>query len=181
MEARIRALGHPVHPMLVMFPVALLLTGTVFDLVRLVTDNAVFGEVGFWSITAGLIGGVLAAITGFADWTKIPAGTRAKRVGRIHGLSNAVVMVIFLIAWIVRVDNVHHIASAATFVLQVVGVIIAGGAAWLGGELVDRLGIGVSGDAHPNAPSSLSARGSVGAVHEPAGTARAAAGQPPER
>ncbi|GIF76434.1 DUF2231 domain-containing protein [Asanoa siamensis] len=158
MHARIRVLGHPVHPMLVMFPAALLVTGTIFDLLWLVSDNAVFGEVGFWTISVGIIGGVLAALTGFADWTKIPDGTRAKRVGRLHGLLNAVVMVLFAVAWFVRVDNVGHAVGGGAFVLEVLAVLVAGGAAWLGGELVDRLGIGVDPDAHPDAPSSVAPR-----------------------
>jgi uncharacterized membrane protein len=158
MHARIRVLGHPVHPMLVMFPAALLITGTLFDLFRLISDNGVFGEVGFWTISVGILGGILAALTGFADWTKIPAGTRAKRVGRLHGLLNAVVLVLFAVAWLVRVDNVNHAAGGGTFVLELVAVLVAGGAAWLGGELVDRLGIGVDPDAHPDAPSSLAPR-----------------------
>ncbi|MDG4825524.1 DUF2231 domain-containing protein [Asanoa sp. WMMD1127] len=158
MHARIRALGHPVHPMLVMFPAALFVTGTIFDLVQLIGDNAVFGEVGFWTITVGLIGGVLAGATGFADWTKIPAGTRAKRVGRLHGLLNAVVLVLFLVAWLLRVGEEGHEAGAFAFVLEVLAVAIAGSAAWLGGELVDRLGIGVDPDAHADAPPSTAAR-----------------------
>ena len=157
MHARIRALGHPVHPMLVMFPAALFITGTIFDLVHLAGDNDVFGEVGFWTISVGLIGGVLAALTGFADWTKIPPGTRAKRVGRLHGLFNAAVMVLFAISFFVRVGADEHAPGAGTFTLEVIGVLIAGGAAWLGGELVDRLGIGVDPDAHPDASPSVSA------------------------
>jgi uncharacterized membrane protein len=155
MHARIRALGHPVHPMLVMFPAALFITGTIFDLVHLAGDNDVFGEVGFWTISVGLIGGILAGVTGFADWTKVPAGTRAKRVGRLHGLLNAAVLVLFAISWLIRVGGERHEPGAGTFVLQVIAVLIAGGAAWLGGELVDRLGIGVDPEANPDAPSSI--------------------------
>lgn len=158
MHARIRVLGHPVHPMLVMFPAALLVTGTFFDLLWLVTDNGVFGEVGFWTVSVGILGGILAALTGFADWTKIPAGTRAKRVGRLHGLLNAVVLVLFAVAWFVRVDNVGHASGGGVFALELIAVLVASGSAWLGGELVDRLGIGVDPDAHPDAPSSVAPR-----------------------
>lgn len=157
MEARVRLLGHPVHPMLVMFPGALLITGTVFDVVHAINDSAVAAEAGFWTVTVGIIGAVLAAVTGFADWTKIPGGTRAKRVGQIHGLCNAAVLVLFVIAWITRVNNADHATSAGPLALQIIGVVVLGVSAWLGGELVDRMGIGVAGDAHPDAPSSLSA------------------------
>jgi uncharacterized membrane protein len=155
MQARIRALGHPVHPMLVMFPLALFFTGTVFDLVRLAGGSTDFGEVGFWVIAAGLAGAVLAALTGFADWTKIPSRTRAKRVGRLHGGLNALMTVLFLVAWLIRLGKSGYEAGGVSFGLQVAGVVVGGVAAWLGGELVDRLGIGVADDANPNASSSL--------------------------
>jgi uncharacterized membrane protein len=121
----------------------------------LISDNSVFGEVGFWTVSVGILGGILAALTGFADWTKIPAGTRAKRVGRIHGLLNTVVLILFAVAWFVRVDNGGHAAGGGTFAIELIAVLVAGGAAWLGGELVDRLGIGVDPNAHPDAPSSI--------------------------
>jgi uncharacterized membrane protein len=164
MQARIRALGHPVHPMLVMFPLALFITGTVFDLARFIGGNDTFGEVGFWTIAAGLAGAVLAALTGLADFTRIPARTRAKRVGRVHGGLNALMTVLFLVAWLIRLGNDYY-AGGVSFGLQVAGVAVGGVAAWLGGELVDRLGIGVADDANANAPSSLDgqarARGGV--------------------
>jgi uncharacterized membrane protein len=154
-QSRVRALGHPVHPMLVVFPLGLLVTGAIFDLIHLISDNGTFAEVGFWMISAGIIGAVLAALTGFTDWTGIPSGTRAKRVGLLHGALNAVVLVLFAIAWLIRVGNENHAPGAAAFTLEVIAVAVGTGAAWLGGELVDRLGIGVHEDANPDAPSSL--------------------------
>ena len=158
MQSRIRALGHPVHPMLVTFPIALFSTGFIFDAVALFSDNGTFSQVGFWCITVGLIGAVLAALTGTADWTRVPANTRAKSVGVRHGLLNALAVVLFLISWVVRINTDAHRASAALVVVELVAVGVAGASAWLGGELVGRLGIGVHEDARPDAPSSLRAR-----------------------
>lgn len=155
MKSRVRTLGHPVHPMLIVFPLGLFVTAVIFDLVQLITDNGTFGQVGYWDIAAGLIGAVLAAATGLADWTAIPTGTRAKRIGLLHGGANAVVAVLFLISWLVRMDNVDHKAGAGPFVLEVIAIALGGVAAWLGGELVDRLGIGVDDGANPDASSSL--------------------------
>jgi uncharacterized membrane protein len=169
MQSRLRVLGHPVHPTLVVFPLGLLITGTIFDLIYLASDNGTFAEVGFWMISAGIIGAVLAALTGFTDWTGIPRGTRAKRIGALHGTFNAIVLVLFAISWLIRVNNANHAAGAGAFTLEVIAVAIGAGAAWLGGELVDRLGIGVRDDANPNAPSSL-ARASHGATGRPSAT-----------
>jgi len=155
MRSRVRALGHPVHPMLIVFPLGLFVTGTVFDLIALFSDDAAFDQVGYWNIAAGMIGAVLAAVTGLLDWTAIPSGTRAKRIGLLHGAANGVVLVLFLISWLVRMDNTDHRAGTGSVVIEVLAVALSGGAAWFGGELVDRLGIGVDEDAHPDAASSL--------------------------
>jgi uncharacterized membrane protein len=155
-ESRVRALGHPVHPMLIVFPLGLFVTAVVFDLIHLVSDNEVFGQVGYWNIVAGIIGAVLAAATGLADWSKIPRDTRAKRIGLLHGAANTVVLLLFVLVWILRSDNAEHTLSAGLFVVELVALAVSGVAAWMGGELVDRLGIGVHDDAHPDAPSSLS-------------------------
>jgi uncharacterized membrane protein len=155
MRSRIRALGHPVHPMVIVFPLGLFITGTVFDVIGLISDNNVFEQVGYWNILAGIIGAVVAAVTGLLDWTAITAATRAKRIGLLHGAANSVVLLLFLVSWLVRMDNVEHRAAAGSVVVEVLAVAISGVAAWFGGELVDRLGIGVDDDAHPNASSSL--------------------------
>jgi len=168
-QTRVRALGHPVHQMLVVFPLGLFVTGTVFDLIHLVSDNGTFAEVGFWMISAGIIGAVLAALTGFADWTSIPSGTRAKRIGRVHGALNSAMLVLFAISWLTRVGNANHAAGGGEFTLEVIAVAVGGTAAWFGGELVDRLGIGVHDDANPDAPSSLAGTG---------GATRPATGRP---
>jgi len=142
--------------MLVMFPVALFVTGFIFDAIHLFSDNGVFAEVGFWCIAVGIIGAVLAAATGVADWSKIPEQTRAKSVGIRHGLMNSVVLLAFLVSWLLRLDEQNHAPATGLVVLELVAVGVAGVAAWFGGELVDRLGVGVDEDANLDAPSSLS-------------------------
>jgi uncharacterized membrane protein len=154
----VRVLGHPVHQMLVVFPLGLLATAVVFDAIHVFGGSATFGQVGYWNITAGLVGGVLAAVFGLVDWLTIPSGTRAKRVGLLHGVGNAVVVVAFFVSWLVRTGGASHVPTVPLFVLEVVAALVASGTAWLGGELVDRLGIGVDRGANPDAPSSLSDR-----------------------
>lgn len=156
MRARVRAAGHAVHPMLIVFPLGLFITGFVFDVVQLLTGNVTFGQVGFWTITGGLIGAVLAALCGVIDWLGVPTGTRARGVGLWHGLLNVVTVVLFLISWFIRLDRPDHAVSGGLIVLEVLAVGVLTAAAWLGGELVERHGIGVDADAHPDAPSSLS-------------------------
>ncbi|HEU4420933.1 MAG TPA: DUF2231 domain-containing protein [Pilimelia sp.] len=155
MESRLKLLGHPVHPMLVIFPLGLFVTAVVFDFADLVGGPALLGEVAYWNIVAGLIGGLLAAPAGLVDFLGIPAGTRAKRVGAMHGLVNAGVMVLFAVVWLARMGTDDHTAGGWLFVVELIALAGGGVGAWLGGELVDRLGVGVDTDAGLDAPASL--------------------------
>ena len=155
MESRLKVLGHPVHPMLVMFPVGLLVTAVLFDLVDTVGGPDFLGEVAYWNITVGLIGGLLAAAAGTFDLLAIPSGTRAKRVALTHAAANVAVILLFAAIWVVRLNADSRAAGGALLVVEVVAVAILGISAWLGGELVDRLGVGVDRDANLDAPSSL--------------------------
>ncbi|WP_353899802.1 DUF2231 domain-containing protein [Micromonospora harpali] len=155
MESRLKVLGHPVHPMLITFPVGLLVTAVIFDVVDTVGGPAFLGEVAYWNITVGLIGGLLAAAAGAFDLLAIPTGTRAKRVGLTHAAANLAVILLFAAVWVVRLNAESRAAGGALIAIEVVALAILGASAWLGGELVDRLGVGVDTDAGLDAPSSL--------------------------
>jgi uncharacterized membrane protein len=156
MESRIKILGHALHPMLIVFPLGLLATGVIFDIIYLIWGNAQFITVAYWMIAAGIIGGLLAAVPGWIDWFAIPSGTRAKSVGLLHGVGNVLVLLLFIGSWWLRHDNIAAEPSALGYALSFIGFGLAAVTGWLGGELVDRLGVGVDDGAHLNSPSSLS-------------------------
>ncbi|MHB8865890.1 MAG: DUF2231 domain-containing protein [Pirellulaceae bacterium] len=157
MESKAKLFGHPVHPMLIVFPLGLLSTSLVFDILYLATGNGRWADIAFWMIASGLIGGLVAALFGLIDWLAIPAGTRAKSIGLWHGLGNLVVVILFVVSGYLRWDDLSHPPLAA-FLLSVGGIGLALVTGWLGGELVDRLAVGVDEGAHLNSPSSLSGR-----------------------
>ncbi len=157
MESRAKLFGHPIHQQLIVFPLGLLVTSIVFDVIHLVTDNPAWAVVAFWMIVAGVVGGLAAAPFGTWDWIGIPNGTRAKRIGLLHGVGNVVVILLFAASLMIRKDNAGQPEGFA-ILLSAVGVAIGAVTGWLGGELVTRLGIGVDSGANPEAPSSLSER-----------------------
>jgi uncharacterized membrane protein len=154
MESRAKLFGHPIHQMLVPIPFGLLAMAVVFDLGALVLGNGYWSEIAYPMIAAGVVTGLLAAPFGTLDWLAIPSGTRAKRVGAVHGLGNVVVVLLFAASWLLRRD-----APAAPSQMALAVSFVGGGLAlitgWLGGELVDRLSVGVDDGAHVDAPSSL--------------------------
>src|SRR5215216_5435712 len=124
MESReAKLFGHRIHPMLIPFPLGLLSTSVLFDVVYLLTGNGKWSEIAFWMIAAGVLGGLAAIVFGAIDFSRVPDGTRAHSVGVVHALLRASLAVV---------------------------------TGWFGGELVERLGVGVADGAHLNAPNSLS-------------------------
>ena len=154
MQSKAKLLGHPIHQMLVVFPLGLLTTSVIFDIIYLVTENRTWAEVSYWMIYAGLVGAAAAAIFGLIDWLAIPKNTRAKTIGAYHGLINLVVTVLFVVSCVLRTDA-PAAPSMIAIGISIFAVSLAAVSAWLGGELVTRLGVGVYDDAHLNAPNSL--------------------------
>src|SRR5205823_4388799 len=121
-------------------------------------------EMAFYMIGAGILTGLLAAIFGFVDWLAIPKNTRAKSIGAVHGVGNVLVVLLFLGSFYLRWADPANV-SMLGYVCSFAGFCIALVTGWLGGELVDRLGVGVDNDANLDAPSSLT---SGSAKHRPA-------------
>ncbi len=167
MESKAKIFGHAIHPILIVYPLGLLSTAVIFDVIYLVTGNPTWTTVSFWMIAAGIIGGLLAAVFGLIDYLNIPLGTRANRIGLLHGLTNVFVMILFITSWLLRY-NLPEAPSMAAFALSFIGVAAAFLGGWLGGELVERLGVSVTPDANLNAPNSLthSARDTKRAAEE---------------
>jgi uncharacterized membrane protein len=154
MESKVKLLGHPIHQQLIVFPLGLLASAAVFDLIAWGTHNSGFTQAAFYMIGGGVVAGLLAAVFGLIDWLAIPSLTRANRIGAIHGVGNVIVVLLFCISFLLR-WNTPAEASVAALVCSYAGACLAVVTGWLGGELVTRMGVGV--DMHPNlnAPSSL--------------------------
>lgn len=133
------------------------MTSIVFDFVYLLTGNGKWSEIAFWLIAAGVFGGLVAAVPGLIDWLALPSGTRAKAVGLWHGGGNVVAIALFITSWLLRADEPGE-PEAIPIIFSVLGVVLSGVTGWLGGELVERLGVGVDEGAHLNSPNSLSRR-----------------------
>jgi uncharacterized membrane protein len=115
MNGPVKILKHPVHPMLIVFPLGLLGTAVIFDLIAKFTGNQALYGVSYWMIAAGIVGGLLAAIFGFMDWTGIKPDTRAKRIGAYHGLGNLTIVILFALSWWMRSSDPNRVPSGLAF------------------------------------------------------------------
>lgn len=157
MESRAKLLGHPIHQMLIVFPLGLLAMAVVFDILAIALGQGYWSEIAYWMIAAGVVTGLLAAPFGTIDWYAIPSGTRAKRIGALHGIGNVIVVLLFAVSWLMR-GNAPAAPGGIALALSFAGGALALVTGWMGGELVDRLSVGVDDGAHVDAPSSLTTR-----------------------
>jgi len=157
MRSRIQVARHALHPMLVVFPLGLLSTSVVWDICRLATRHASWGMISFWTIVAGVVGALVAAVPGFVDWLAIPRGTRARTIGLYHMIINLIVVGLFVLSLILRTMAPGGYAAAgfSRMVLGWIGVVLAVVSGWLGGELIETHGVSVREGANLDAASSL--------------------------
>lgn len=157
MESRAKLLGHAIHPMLIVFPLGLLGMAEVFDLLSLAMAQGYWAEIALWMMVAGVVTGLIAAPFGLVDWLAIPSNTRAQRIGAIHGVGNVIVVLMFAASAWLRWD-MPQAPTTMAMVLSFGGLVLVLITGWLGGELVERLRVGVDEGAHVDAPSSLKVR-----------------------
>jgi uncharacterized membrane protein len=100
--------------------------------------------------------GLLAAVFGAIDWWGIRSSTRAKAIGLWLGIVSVIVVLLFIGSWFLRYDVPGYAPSTSATTLSCIAVGCALISGWLGGELLERLGVGVDSRAHLNAPNSLS-------------------------
>lgn len=153
MESRAQFLGHPVHQILVELPIGAFVFAVTCDTLGTVTRKRAFVPAARLALDFGLVTAAVAAPFGLVDWLAIRSGTRAKRVGLVHALGNLVVLGLFASA---RALRGHGRPVGPAKWLAATGLSVAGVTAWLGGELINRHGIGVHDVIGEDAPSSLS-------------------------
>lgn len=132
----------------------------LFELVALVTGSAQFWVVSYRLIASRLLGGLAAGVFGIVDYLRIPGGTRAKRIGALHGLGDATVIVLFAASWWMRAAP-DQAPSTSAVLLSFAGAALLSVTGWLGGELVARLSIGVDERARVDASNSVREHGVV--------------------
>lgn len=140
---------HPIHPMLVVFPIALFVFAFLCDIAFLMTADRRYSTVAYYCIAGGIVGGVLAAVPGFIDYASL-RGPEVKRKGRLHMLLNLAAVALFAVNFYLRTEPGRDMTDASMtlpFALSLVGVGLLGASGWLGGEMVYVHGVGVEKDA----------------------------------
>jgi uncharacterized membrane protein len=141
MESRASIAGHPIHPMLVVFPIGLWGFSFVADLIYFGGGDPLWNDVAYYTMAGGIVGALAAAIPGAVDLFSTTTG-HVRRIGVLHmGINLAVVALYAVNLWIRTTADPNATGPVWLSGLSVALLIVSG---WLGGEMVYRHGVGVA-------------------------------------
>lgn len=152
MYTKARIAGHPIHPALIAFPIALYTATVVALLVHVGTHDPFWYRAAMWTDIAGVVMAAVAAIPGAIDLFTLPRRTRARVTGLRHAGFNVLALVLFAIAAVILWRNFHgtsdeagglRLDDTAPLVLGVVGLLSTITAGMLGWTLVQTHHVGI--------------------------------------
>jgi len=132
---------HPIHPMLIPFPIVCFVGTLITDIVYSRNHDAGWATASHWLLAIGLGMAALAAVTGLTDYL---GDQRLRGLGDAlkHMLANVTVVVLMAVNLVLRLNNPDFIPSTGVWI-SAVAVLILLYSGWKGGNLVYRHGVGV--------------------------------------
>ncbi len=147
MYSKVNILGHPVHPMLVAYPIAFNTATLAGFIIYGLSPELFWLKLTIAVNAAAVVMAILAAIPGFVDWAAgIPAGTPAKRTGRIHMGLNVAALVLFIISFFAYYrywNGPADVGATLGIVLTAIGVALTVAAGFQGWTLIQSHHVGV--------------------------------------
>jgi uncharacterized membrane protein len=138
--------GHPIHPILIPFPIGLWVFSLIADVIYLWRGNTVWRDyIAFYTLLGGIIGAAVAAVPGLIDWLSLK-DSEVVKIANWHARLNVIALVVFAVSFYLRTTSgASWVGGSYTIpvLLSVVGVILITISGWLGGEMVFRHGVAV--------------------------------------
>jgi uncharacterized membrane protein len=152
--------NHPIHPMLIPFPIVLWIVSFVCDVMSRVGPYGAFGlSITVWSAMAlytmagGIVGALAAAVFGVADFRSLTYPVTI-RVAKAHLVLNIAIVTMYVINVALRIGNAAP--SLGAIGLSAIALLLLGVSGWLGGELVYVHGVGVKRVTRQSVPAEKS-------------------------
>jgi uncharacterized membrane protein len=147
MYSKVTILGHPVHPMLVAYPIAFNTATLIGFIIDGVNPDLFWLKLTIAANAAAVVMAIVAAVPGFIDWaTGIPSGTPAKLTGRIHMGLNVGALVLFILSFIAYYrywNGPADVGVTTGIVLSAIGVALTITAGFQGWALIQKHHVGV--------------------------------------
>jgi uncharacterized membrane protein len=142
MKSTARVSTHPIHPILITFPFGLWTTSLIVDMLAGLMNHEHWHIGAYYMVVAGCVGAVLAAIPGAIDlFTTLSPGSRAFRIGLLHGAMNIVALGLFVASVFLRPRP--GAMTYPAYITAALGVALIGVSGWLGGSLIYDHRVGV--------------------------------------
>ena len=141
-QSTARIAGHPIHPMLVPFPIAFLVGALLTDIAYLKSGWAMWAYASSWLIGAGIVGALLAALFGFIDFFG-DKRIRGASTARYHMIGNLTAVVLSIVNFVVHMRDGAMAVAGLGISLSAIVVLLLLVNGWMGGHMVFRYGIGV--------------------------------------
>lgn len=146
MASRASIGGHPIHPMIIPFPIALWVFSLIADLIYLWRGNPLWRNyIAFYALLGGIIGGATAAVPGVIDWLSLK-DREVVKIANWHARLNVIALLIFCASFYLRTTSGARLVTGNYTIpvgLSVLGVILIAISGWLGGEMVFKHGVAV--------------------------------------
>lgn len=136
--------GHPLHPLIVTFPIAFLVAVLGTDLGYWLTGDLFWARASLWLLGAGFVSGIVAALTGMMDFLKIDR-VRKRRAGWFHMVGNVTALGLTLINWFLRLNNEADAILPGGIIISFIVASLLGITGWYGAELIYRHKVAVIG------------------------------------
>ena len=144
--------GHPIHPMIIPFPIALWAFSFIADLVYVWRGNPVWKDwIAVYTLLGGCIMAVVAAVPGLIDWLSLK-DREVVKIANWHARLNVIALLIFAGSFYLRTRSGAELVSDNTTIpllLSALGVVLITISGWLGGEMVFKHGVAVAADSEP--------------------------------
>jgi uncharacterized membrane protein len=140
--------GHPLHPMLIILPIGFFLATLICDVLFWRTHADIWATAGTWMLGVGLLGAVLAAVTGLIDFL---GDTRIRDLGDAwqHAIGNVVAVVLQLFSFYYRYRHGADGVVPMGLSISVIVTLILLFTGWKGGEMVYRHRVAVYDEPRP--------------------------------
>ena len=138
--------GHPIHPILIAFPIGLWSTSFAVDVIFYFWRGSSLQLISKFLLAAGCIGAIAAAVPGIIDWLSIK-DAEVKRIADWHARLNIIALIVFALSLYLRMRVGAHWVNyhlRIPFVISFLGMILISISGWLGGELAYKHGVGVA-------------------------------------
>ena len=137
-----RLMGHPIHPMLIPFPIAFFIGAFLADLAFLASSDLFWATAAFWLLAGGLVMAALAAIAGFTDFLG-DSRIRGLPDAWMHMLANVAVVLIEAVNLFLRLGSPDRALPSPGIYLSGAAFLLLGFSGWKGRDLVYRHRVGI--------------------------------------